>query len=55
MVARVDDVGADDLALLAAGLQASAPTLAAIGPVKTLPDVHQIASRLSNRQSVVGF
>jgi predicted Zn-dependent peptidase len=49
MVARVDAVGADDIANLAATMLASAPTVAAIGPVRKLPPLDEIAARM-NRQ-----
>jgi predicted Zn-dependent peptidase len=49
MVAKVDAVGVDDIAELAANMLDSAPTLAAIGPVKKLPDVAEIAARMGGR------
>jgi predicted Zn-dependent peptidase len=54
MVARVDRVSAHDLAALAADMQSSLPTLAAIGPVRTLPGVAQIADRLNGELRAVG-
>ena len=52
-LATIDAVTADDLAALAAGSLASAPTLAAVGPVDSLPRVGEIASQLADRgQSV---
>ncbi len=55
MVAKVDAVGIDDLAALAAGMLQSPPTLAAIGPVRKLPDVADIVAGAAARQSAVGL
>lgn len=55
MVAKVDAVGVGDIAELAAGMLDSPPTLAAIGPVRKLPDVADIAARVNGRQIAAGF
>jgi predicted Zn-dependent peptidase len=55
MVERVEAVGASDIAKLAAGMLDSPPTLAAIGPVRKLPDVGEVAARIAGRKSAVGF
>ncbi len=55
MVAKVDAVEVGDIARLAAGMLESPPTLAAIGPVRKLPDVAEVAARMAGRQDAVGF
>jgi predicted Zn-dependent peptidase len=55
MVERVEAVGVSDIAKLAAGMLDSPPTLAAIGPVRKLPDVGEVAARIAGRKSAVGF
>ena len=52
---KVDAVTADDLAALAAEILGSAPTLAAIGPVKSLPGVDEIAARMAGYKQAVGW
>jgi predicted Zn-dependent peptidase len=52
---KVDAVTADDLAALAAEILGSAPTLAAIGPVKSLPGVDEIAARMAGHKQAVGW
>jgi predicted Zn-dependent peptidase len=55
MVARVDAVTETDLVGFAARLLASAPTLAAIGPVKKLPGVDAISATMAGQKSAVGW
>ncbi len=55
MVAEVDGISAEGLAALAADMLSSAPTLAAIGPVQTLPDVGEIAARMNGQKTAVGW
>ena len=55
MVAKVDAVSAADLADLAAAILASPLTLAAIGPLGTLPDIAEIASQIEGRKEAVGW
>ncbi len=55
MVARVDAVAETDLVGFAARLLASAPTLAAIGPVKKLPGVDAISATMAGQKSAVGW
>jgi predicted Zn-dependent peptidase len=54
MVAKVEAVTPADLAALAEGVLASAPTLAAIGPIETLPDLGDFAAELSHRMTSAG-
>jgi predicted Zn-dependent peptidase len=53
-IARVDAVTADDLATLAAGMLSSTPTLAAIGPVASLPGAADIAAQMSGAGNGAG-
>ena len=53
MVARVDAVRAADIAELASNMLDSPPTLAAIGPVRKLPDIAEVAERMAGRMSAV--
>lgn len=46
-IERIEAVTADDLAQLAAATIASAPTLAAVGPVKSMPSAGEIAARMT--------
>jgi len=55
MVARVDAVTQADLVDLAASFLESAPTLAAIGPVKRLADIDTIASTIAGQKAAVGW
>jgi predicted Zn-dependent peptidase len=55
MVARVDSVAEADLVDFGTRLLASAPTLAAIGPVKRLPGVDAIAATMAGQKSAVGW
>lgn len=55
MVANVDAVTAENLAGLAANMLDAAPTLAAIGPVRKLPNVGELAAGVSGRKAAVGF
>ena len=55
MVAKVDAVGVGDIADLAANMLDSTPTLAAIGPVKKLPDVAEVAARMGGRNGAAGL
>jgi predicted Zn-dependent peptidase len=55
MVARVDAVSESDLVDLAASLLESPPTLAAIGPVRQLPDVDAIAATMAGQKAAVGW
>jgi predicted Zn-dependent peptidase len=52
---RVDAVSGDDLVALAASLLESPPTLAAIGPVKRLPGVADIAAAMAGQKKAVGW
>jgi predicted Zn-dependent peptidase len=52
LVAKVEAVTRADLAELAAGLLASRPTLASIGPVKRLPRAEDIGARLAGAVAV---
>jgi predicted Zn-dependent peptidase len=52
-LAKVDAVTADDLADFAAGILECMPTLAAIGPVKSLPGADAIAEQMTRRGSTV--
>jgi predicted Zn-dependent peptidase len=54
MVARVDAVSAADIAELAANMLDSPPTLAAIGPVRKLPEIGEVTERMAGRMSAVG-
>jgi predicted Zn-dependent peptidase len=53
--AKVDAVTAGDLAELAASILGSAPTLAAIGPVKSLPGAGEIAAQMAGHKKAVGW
>jgi predicted Zn-dependent peptidase len=55
MVARVDAVGEADVVGLAGSFLGSAPTLAAIGPVRRLPDVDAIAAQMAGHKRAVGW
>ncbi len=55
MIARVDAVNEAGLAEVAKRLLASTPTLAAIGPLKRLPDVDAIAATMAGQKSAVGW
>jgi hypothetical protein len=46
-------VSAAELAELASNMLDSPPTLAAIGPVRKLPDISEIAERMAGRMSAV--
>ena len=54
MLAKVDAVTADDLTELAASMLDSAPTLAAIGPVKALPGSDEIAAKMAGHKRAAG-
>ena len=55
MVEKVDAVTGDDLAELAANVLATPPTLAAIGPVRKLPDASAIAARIGGQKRAIGW
>jgi predicted Zn-dependent peptidase len=55
MVEAVEAVTAADLRDLAGSIAASAPTLAAIGPVGALPGAHAISARLAGQRLAVGW
>jgi predicted Zn-dependent peptidase len=55
MTAQVDAVTPGDLASLARTVLASAPTLAAIGPIDALPGAADIAARLAGPKIAVGW
>jgi predicted Zn-dependent peptidase len=55
MIASVERVSHGDLKELAASILSSAPTLAAIGPVASLPRSPDIASRLAGQPLAVGW
>jgi predicted Zn-dependent peptidase len=55
MVAKVDAVRVGDIAKLASSMLSSTPTLAAIGPVRKLPDVAEVAARMAGRMSASGI
>jgi predicted Zn-dependent peptidase len=52
---KIDAVTADDLAKLASSILGSAPTLAAIGPVRSLPGVDEIAAQMAGHKAAVGW
>ncbi len=52
---RIDAVAAADLAELAASILGSAPTLAAIGPVSSLPHAGEIAAQMAGHKQAVGL
>ncbi len=52
MVGKVEAVGMGDIAQVAADMLASPPTLAAIGPVRKLPNVGEIAARMAGKSAV---
>ncbi|MHB2166980.1 M16 family metallopeptidase [Alsobacter sp. R-9] len=49
IVAAIDAIGVDDVRRVAAQMLASTPTVAAVGPVKKLPDPVGMAGRLGSR------
>lgn len=51
--AKIDAVSADGLAELAAGILASTPTLAAIGPIKAVPSAEEIAGQMARHERAV--
>ena len=55
IVASVEKVSNTDLKEVAAAILSGAPTLAAIGPVASLPRAHDIASRLAGQPVAVGW
>jgi predicted Zn-dependent peptidase len=55
MVDAVEAVGASELTELAGKIAASPPTLAAIGPVNSLPGAHAISARLTGQRLAVGW
>ena len=55
IVANVEAVSSGDLAELATSMLDAPPTLAAIGPVRKLPSVAELAAGLSGRKAAVGF
>lgn len=54
LVARVDGISGDDIAAIAASVLASPPTLAAIGPVGSVPDTDAIAARIAASDGAAG-
>jgi predicted Zn-dependent peptidase len=48
IVAAIDAITIDDVRRVAAGMLASTPTVAAVGPVKRLPDSAGMARRLGS-------
>jgi predicted Zn-dependent peptidase len=52
-VEKVDGVSADDLVALSEGMLKSAPTLAAIGALGSLPAVDEIAARVASREGAM--
>jgi len=55
MVENVEKVTAADLAALAASMLDNPTTLAAIGPVRKLPDIADLTARMSGGKAAVGF
>jgi L-gulonolactone oxidase len=52
---RIDGVGADDLAALGAAILSSPPTVAAIGPVASVPGADAIANQTAGFEGAAGF
>lgn len=55
MVAKVEAVTLDDLKALAWSIMESAPTLAAIGPIDTLPKLEEFAAGFAGPKAAVGW
>lgn len=52
---KVDAVATEDLAELGASILGCTPTLAAIGPVKSLPGAEEIAAQMAGHKQAVGW